>query len=172
MSASRNGRKVFKQIGVLLPHEKQEEDPHERVIQSSQVSRGDNFMNDGFLFVRGIQMGPPGKLRVNGERVKRDQSVFVVQSESTGELFLQKLLEARWDSTAKRSYPPSELRASTYRYAVGDPRLDALANSNNDVRRRGVVPSLPCFNKLRFWQELDPRDPTDENVTVYSLFFE
>lgn len=141
-------------------------------MQESRVARGDKFMDDGFLFVKGIQMGPTAKLRVNGERVRRDQSVFVVQSESTGELFLQKLLEAQWDSTAKRSFPPLELRASTYRYAVGDPVLDPPRNSNSDVRPRGVVPSLPCFNKLRFWQELDPRDPTDENCTVYSLFFE
>jgi hypothetical protein len=35
-------------------------------------------MNDGFLFVRGLQMGFTGKIAPSGERLKRDQSIFVV----------------------------------------------------------------------------------------------
>lgn len=138
-------------------------------MQDSQVLRNDNFMKDGFLYVKGIQMNTPGKFWWTGERMAKDQSVILVQSVSTGELFINKLLEAPWDSTTGTSFPPGELRASTYRHAVGDSTIDFR---DNNGQRRGVLPSVPCFNKLRFWQELDPRDRTKPDCVVYSLFFE
>lgn len=136
------------------------------------VPEDDGFMNSGFLFVRALQMGPAGKIRSNGNRVQRDISIFVVQSVATGELFVNKLLEASWDPAAARSLPPLELRASTYRHQINDPNIDLDGIYDDDVHRNGVLPDVPFFNRLRFWQELDPDDPTDQNCTVYSLFFE
>lgn len=156
-------------MGVFLPIERDEEE-NPRVMRDARVLENDDFMNDGFLFVRALQMGFTGKY-VYGRRAKM-QSVFVVQSVSTGELFLNKLLEAEWDPDTSLSLPPLELRSSTYRYAVGDPNIDIPSANENDAGRKGVLPDVPCINKLRFWQELDPSDPTNLNCTVYSLFFE
>lgn len=139
-------------------------------MQDARVPRNDDFMTDGFLFVKAISMGNSSKFALNGNRIK-DKSIFVVQSASTGELFVNKILEQPWDPVASLSSPPSELRASTYRHAIGDARIDLPGDNDDDVHRRGVVPNMPCFNKLRFWQELDPRDRTSD-CTVYSLFFE
>lgn len=140
-------------------------------MQDARVPRNVNFMNDGFLFVRPIMMGTSTKFDINGNRLKSDKSIFVVQSASTGELFLNKLLERPWDPVGSLSSPPPELRASTYRHTVGDPSIDLPGNNDDDVHRKGVLPNVPYFNKLRFWQELDPSDPTSD-CTVYSLFFE
>lgn len=170
MAASRLSRRTYRQIGVLLPLER--DDGHDRVLRDSVVPRDDEFMNDGFLFVRGLQMGQTGKILPNGNRVKRDQSVFVVQSVATGELFVNKLIEASWDPAAVRSLPPLELRSSTYRHRLNDPSIDLPGIYDDDVYRKGVLPDVPFFNQLRFWQELDPDDPTDKNCTVYSLFFQ
>ncbi|KAH8779984.1 hypothetical protein F5883DRAFT_638541 [Diaporthe sp. PMI_573] len=117
-------------------------------------------------------MGFTGKVAPSGERLKRDQSIFVVQSVSTGELFANKLIEAAWDPTTLLSLPPLELRVSTYRHAIGDPNIDIPGINGNDSHRKWVLPNVPYFNKLRFWQELDPQDPTSPNCTVYSLFYE
>lgn len=141
-------------------------------MQEARVPQNDNFMNAGFLFVKAISMGPVGKILLNGNRTPQDKSMFVVQSAATGELFFNKLLEQPWDPATSVSVPPPlELRASTYRHRIGDPSIDLPAN-NNGVQRNGVLPNMPCFNQLRFWQELDPSDNTNPNCTVYSLFFE
>ena len=50
--------------------------------------------------------------------------------------------------------------------------FDGPSDDEDDDSRKGILPDVPYFNKLRFWQELDPDDPTDPNLTVYSLFFE
>ncbi|KAK7703928.1 hypothetical protein SLS64_008874 [Diaporthe eres] len=172
MAASRNARRNYKHIGVLLPLEREDEDDKEsRVMQDARVPQNVNFMNDGFLFVRPIMMGTSTKFDINGDRLKSDKSIFVVQSASTGELFLNKLLERPWDPVRFLSSPPSELRASTYRHAVGDASIDLPGNDDDDIHRKVVLPNVPYFNKLRFWQELDPDDP-DSDCTVYSLFFE
>lgn len=161
-------------MGVFLPIERDEEE-NLRVIRDARVLQNDDFMNDGFLFVRALQMGfsrrPLNVLNILGEKIKL-QSVFVVQSVSTGELFLNKLLDAEWDPDTQLSLPPLELRSSTYRHDVGDPNIDILSDDEDDDSRKGILPDVPYFNKLRFWQELDPDDPTDPNLTVYSLFFE
>lgn len=172
MAAARNARRNYRQIGVLLPLEREDDNqPQGRVMQDARVPRKDECMNDGFLFVRSIVMGSATKFALNGNRIKSDKSIFVVQSVSTGELFVNKLLERPWDPVESLSSPPPELRVSTYRHAVGDPTIDLPGNNPNDIHRKGVLPNAPYFNKLRFWQELDPRDPTSD-CTVYSLFFE
>lgn len=143
----------------------------ERVMQEARVPQ-DGFLSDGFLFVRWISSGPWGKFRSNGERIEKDRSIFIVQSVSTGEIFINKLMEEPWDPQTGRSIrPPLELRVSTYRHQVGDPNIDLPGNHNGDVHRKGVLSNVPYFNKLRFWQELDPYDRFLD-CTVYSLFFE
>ncbi|KAG6364560.1 hypothetical protein INS49_006162 [Diaporthe citri] len=148
-----------------------EDDREGRVMQDARVPRNVDFMNDGFLFVEAIRMGTSTKYDMRGNRLKEDKSIFVVQSASTGELFVNKIIERPWDPVGSLSSPPSELRVSTYRHAIGDARIDLPGDNDDDVHRRGVLPNVPYFNKLRFWQELDPRDSTSD-CTVYSLFFD
>jgi len=133
---------------------------------------GMNLWTMGSSLWKGSKWDFTGKVAPSGERLKRDQSIFVVQSVSTGELFANKLIEAAWDPTTLLSLPPLELRVSTYRHAIGDPNIDIPGINGNDSHRKGVLPNVPYFNKLRFWQELDPQDPTSPNCTVYSLFYE
>lgn len=134
-------------------------------MQDARVPRNDIFMDDGFLYVTDLKMGAAAKFRTDGYRVPKDQSVFIVQSASTGELFVNKLIERPWYADRGISLPPLELRASTYPHAVGDPNIDLPGG------RKGVLPDVPYFNTLRFWQELDPSDDSLD-CTVYSLFFE
>jgi hypothetical protein len=166
MAASR----PYKQIGVLLPIERYSDE--NRVLRDSTVARGDEFMNDGFLFVKALQMGSTDKCMPSGKRKDGDQSIFLVQSVSTGELFANKLIEAAWDPINERSLPPPELRVSTYSDSVGDPNIDSQNANGGHTYRKGALPDLPCFNNIRFWQELDPNDPTRLDSTVYSLFFQ
>lgn len=153
--------RIYRQIGVLLPVERIDTD---RVMFDAEVLQNDDFMRDGFLFVRALQMGFSTRYGPQGDR-RMDQSIFVVQSVSTGELFANKLLEAVWDPATGLSLPPLELRVSTWPHLIGD------LNIQNGADRKGVLPDRPCFNTLRWWQELDPQDITNPNCTVYSLFY-
>lgn len=130
----------------------------------------DGAMEAGFLYVKDVSMGSVNKLDFRGERVPLDKSIFIVQSASTGELFMNKILERPWDPDTRISQAPLELRASTYPKRIRDATIDIGGNVGNGAKRNGVLPDVPYFNKLRFWQELDPME--DHDVTVFSLFFE
>lgn len=169
MAASRSSRRTYRQIGVFLPLER-DVPQNESVLAESTVPPNDGAMEAGFLYVKDVSMGTVNKLTIHGERVSADKSIFVVQSASTGELFFNKILERPWDPNTQSSQPPLELRASTYPYRIGDDTIDIAGNVGGGAERNGVLPDVPYFNKLRFWQELDPQEA--HNVTVYSLFFE
>lgn len=84
--------------------------------------------------------------------------VLLVQSVSTGELFVHKMMQP---DPATEYNEPLELRIST-----SDPKMHpAQAN------RIGALPSeAPYFNTLRFWQNLRKADPAAD--PYYSLYFE
>ncbi|KAK2604568.1 hypothetical protein N8I77_007485 [Diaporthe amygdali] len=167
MSLLRNSKRLYNQIGVFLPFESEGDD--DRVMEDSRVARDDRFMDNGFLFVKSIKMGMNGKFNAFGNRVS-DKSIFIVQSVSTGELFINKLMERPWNDSTKTSSPPLELRVSTYPHTTGDADIDLPDNGGDDVHRKGLLPDLLYFNKLRFWQELD--DPMEADYSIYSLYFE
>lgn len=175
MAASR--RRVYRQIGVFLPLERDagDNDPLQRVRDEAVVPASESALDVGFLYVKEIQLGTWGKFRVdNGDRFAAMKSVFIVQSVSTGELFLNKIIERPYDANTNRALPPLELRCSTYPHRIDDPTIDRPAGVNvgpNEIVRKGVLLDVPYFNKLRYWQELlHLRDP--HPVTVYSMFFE
>lgn len=173
MAASR--RRVFRQIGVFLPLETFDNDPLQRVRDEAAVQASESAMDAGFLYVKEIQLGTWDKFRTDtGDRLSAMKSIFIVQSVSTGELFLNKIIERPYDAAAQKALPPLELRCSTYPHRIDDPTIDRPADVNvgpNGILRKGVLPDVPYFNKLRFWQELlHLRDP--HPVTVFSMFFE
>lgn len=169
MAAPRTSRRTYRQIGVFLPLERHFPG-HARIKVESTVPPLDGAMEAGFLYVKGVSMGSVNKLNIRGERIPLDSSLFVVQSASTGELFFNKILERPWDPDTQISQPPLELRASTYPHRIGDATIDIGGNVGSGAERNGVLPDVPYFNKLRFWQEIDPGE--DHDVTVFSLFFE
>lgn len=168
MAAPRTSRRTYRQIGVFLPLERHFPG-HARIRNESTVPPLDGAMEAGFLYVKDISMGTVNKLNYRGERIP-DKSIFVVQSASTGELFLNKILEEPWDPDTQISQAPLELRASTYPHRIGDATIDIGGNVGNGAERNGVLPDVPYFNKLRFWQKLNTFEA--HNVTVFSLFFE
>ena len=137
-------------------------------MKEANVPRLDGAMGAGFLYVKGISMGSWNKKDYRNNRIAIDKSLLVVQSASTGELFFNKILEREWDPNTLHSHPPLELRVSTYPDRIGDATIDSVRNVGR--KRKGILPNVPYFNKLRFWQQLDPSDV--HNVTVFSLFFE
>ncbi|POS81554.1 hypothetical protein DHEL01_v200071 [Diaporthe helianthi] len=179
MAASRG--RVYRQIGVFLPLERHSDDlaidPLQCVRDEAAVpARESTALNAGFLYVGGIQLGSLTKRRPdNGDRIVSLKSIFIVQSVSTGELFVNKIIERPYNATTDHALPPLELRCSTYRHRIDDPTVDRPANVNvgpNGVVRKGVLPDVPCFNKLRFWQELLHKNSDGHPVTVFSMFFE
>lgn len=169
--AARRGPRPYRQIGVFLPLERLDPDPNDCVMREAKVPPLDGAMDDGFLYVKGFSLGSKDKKNVRGERIPLDSSLLIVQSASTGELFFNKILERPWDPNTQESRPPLELRVSTYPDWIGDATIDIGGNVGpRGAKRQGILPDVPYFNKLRFWQELDPRDT--HNVTVFSLYFE
>ncbi|KAG8165721.1 hypothetical protein KVR01_004273 [Diaporthe batatas] len=173
MAASR--KRVYKQIAVFLPLERSDADPLQRVKADAQVPAREKALDGGFLYVKEISLGAKNKFRADtGERIPLMGSVFIVQSVATGELFLNKILERPIDDNTNLALPPLELRCSTYTRRIDDPSVDLPPNAipgPNGIVRKGVLPDVPYFNKLRFWQQLTHlRDP--HPVRVYSMYFE
>lgn len=103
-----------------------------------------------------------------------------VQSKSTNELFVNKVF--RWTPGLEWMFDePNELRVSNYPDIPDHDDDSQEATSSRAIRARrratncrelggSVLPEVPYFNKLYFWQETRPDGGSED--TVYSLFFE
>lgn len=184
MSSARTGRHPYSHHGVLLTLEDKVHGSRilkewkirpglsgRRKVASNRRTRA-HLAEKGFFLVDVIY---PGSSR---------RQMLTVQSKSTNELFVNKIF--RWSPEDGDSLnQPNELRVSTCPDIPDDDDDDdddeQAGAPSGALRARGistgprrhggaVLPEVPYFNKLSFWQEMRPNGNSDK--TVFSLFFE
>lgn len=142
----------YRHVGVLIPVQSRKDEP-DRVAREWPRINNTHVASKGFILADLINVLDLGT------------SVLVVQSVQTGELLVNKILRPNVSDPEYPDYEePLELRVSTFQGILPSTEFP------NDVPI-GVLPrNVPFFNKLKFWQELEPDD--DDASPAYSLYFE
>lgn len=141
-----NAKKLYRHMTVVFNVNTVDDDPAHVLRQYENLvgeagRRRSKIASGGFIFIDSFK-----------------NHVLLVQSVSTGELFVHKMMQP---DPATEYNEPLELRISTWNQKMHRAQADRI----------GALPAeAPYFNTLRFWQNLQKADPAVD--PYYSLYFE